>query len=341
MATRKKGTQLFFALALGLALVPVPAVWSQTDPDFTAPTKKIYYGRPPVNKETSPPAPILPAVVDSAPAPILETQPNTVVPAAPLTAAPALPPVLNTPANPVPPPVPQFSVTSSVPKTAPSPVPTRTPNVATPPAPPPVVNRIPAPRPASFATGAAGDHSLQQVAFQMKHEGRFGQDKGIVYNFQQLPGPEDLFRAESEQALKERIRQEVRDKEGVTSQVLFPEEVVVSTEVYMGRNFPRAIEYVEPNYVCFNRLYFQQINTERHGWDLGIFQPVAETGKFYWDAFFLPYHMGTDVCRHYECNAGYCLPGDPAPFLLYPPKLSATGLAAQAGALTGGFFIFP
>jgi hypothetical protein len=202
---------------------------------------------------------------------------------------------------------------------------------------PPANNVKSAPRQDIYAAGKG----LQQVAYQTRNEGRFGQEKGIVYNFQQLPGPEVLFRTESEEALKERMRQEIRDKEGLTSQVLFPQEVVVSTENYTGRSWPRTTEFVEPNFVCFNRLYFQQLNTERYGWDLGIAQPVVETGKFCWDAFFLPYQMGTDVCRHYECNAGYCLPGDPAPFLLYPPRLSATGLAAQAGALTGAFFIFP
>jgi hypothetical protein len=88
-------------------------------------------------------------------------------------------------------------------------------------------------------------------------------------------------------------------------------------------------------------LYFEQPNIERGLWDFGVFAPVLSVGKFYWDIATLPYHWGTRPGQHYDTSAGKCLPGDPIPFYLYPPELSLTGVAAQAAAVTGAFFIFP
>ena len=50
--------------------------------------------------------------------------------------------------------------------------------------------------------------------------------------------------------------------------------------------------------------------SEKQGTDLAAFADVV----------LLPYHWGTDPCNCTECNRGYCLPGDPVPFLVYPPN---------------------
>lgn len=158
------------------------------------------------------------------------------------------------------------------------------------------------------------------------------------------PGPLRLFRLESEKALQERIRQEVRDRTppGMTPErTVFPDEPVISRQRYAGRSFPPGQLVAEPSYLCYGRLYFEQKNLERYGWDLGPFTPLVSAAGFYWDLATLPYHMGTAPCRWYECNTGYCLPGDPVPLLLYPPELSLTGLIAEAGVVTALFAIFP
>jgi hypothetical protein len=154
------------------------------------------------------------------------------------------------------------------------------------------------------------------------------------------PGPERLFRLESEQTLQERMRQEARQRPTL-ERINFPEEPVLSTQAYAARPFPPAQELVEPNYVCYRRLYFEDKNSERYGWDLGFIQPFVSAGIFYWDVVTLPYHMGTDPCRKFECSAGYCLPGDAVPYLLYPPELNLTGIAAEAGTIVALFAIFP
>jgi hypothetical protein len=154
------------------------------------------------------------------------------------------------------------------------------------------------------------------------------------------PGPERLFRLESEQTLQERMRQEARQRPTL-ERINFPEEPVLSLQAYAARPFPPAQELVEPNYVCYRRLYFEDKNSERYGWDLGFIQPFVSAGIFYWDVVTLPYHLGTDPCRKFECSAGYCLPGDAVPYMLYPPELNLTGIAAEAGTIVALFAIFP
>ncbi len=201
-----------------------------------------------------------------------------------------------------------------------------------------------APRPQDYSSDlyTVGDNPIQQAGFQMSKKAvKYGKTENQIFQVQlEPPGPERLFKLESESALKERMRQEVRTVDP-TNRVSFPKEVQLTKDVYMGRKFPLSREIVAPNYVCHKRLYFEQPNFERHGWDLGLLQPGLCIGKFYWDVFWFPYNAGTEPLRHYECSAGRCLPGDPAPLMLYPPNINATGLASQATAVTGAAFIFP
>lgn len=154
------------------------------------------------------------------------------------------------------------------------------------------------------------------------------------------PGPDRIFgRRDSERSLQERMRQEWRQQKRTPYE--FPDEPVLSTQAYAGRVFPPMTETVEPNYLCYGRLYFEDKNSERYGWDLGFIQPVVSAGIFFWDTATLPYRVGTEPCRRYECNSGYCMPGDPVPYLLYPPIWSVTGAAAEIGAVVALAAIFP
>jgi hypothetical protein len=154
------------------------------------------------------------------------------------------------------------------------------------------------------------------------------------------PGPEIVFQLESEAALFVRLQNEARAN-GKLQPLEFPHEPVVSREKYYGRDWPRRVCSVEPNVVCYPRLLFEQPNFERYGWDLGIWSPVVSAGKFYADVALLPYHAFSDPFRCYDCNAGYCLPGDPVPLLLYPCEVSATGAVAEAGAVVTLLAVFP
>jgi hypothetical protein len=154
------------------------------------------------------------------------------------------------------------------------------------------------------------------------------------------PGPQRLFRVESEAALHERMRQEARERPR-PERLDFPEYRPISTEPHAFRSWPQQNLWVEPNYVCHRRLEFEQINSERYGWEISYLQPLISATHFYFDLATLPYHAFTEPCRRFECSAGYCLPGDPVPLLLYPPQLSLTGAAAQAGAIVALIAIFP
>ncbi len=158
------------------------------------------------------------------------------------------------------------------------------------------------------------------------------------------PGLERLGRVESEADFQERIRQEARTRpshDRPVERVDFPTEPVLARGAFQGRTFPSLQEVVEPHYVCYNRLLFEEKNSERYGWDLGPIQPFVSAGAFFWDVATLPYHLGTAPCRKYECSAGYCLPGDPVPYLIYPPELSLTGLAAETTTVISLLYIFP
>jgi hypothetical protein len=170
-----------------------------------------------------------------------------------------------------------------------------------------------------------------------------GQEAGepLEYHLQlEPPGLQRLIRLDSEKQLDERMRQEARERP-VPERIQFPEEPVISREKYARRHFPAADMKVEPSYLCYSRLYFEERNAERYGWDLGIVQPVVSAGAFFWDVATLPYHLATDPCRFYDSNAGQCLPGDPVPYLLYPPELSMTGAVAEAGTVFALLAIFP
>jgi hypothetical protein len=156
----------------------------------------------------------------------------------------------------------------------------------------------------------------------------------------QPPGPEALYKLESESEFFVRLGQEWRDQ-GHKDRLVFPTEPIVSNEVYLGRAWPGYALTVEPNYVNYGRLLFEQPNYERYGWDLGVLDPPLSAGKFFLDVALLPYHAFTDPFRHFESSAGYCLPGDPVPLLLYPPECSLSGAMAEAASVLGTLAVFP
>jgi hypothetical protein len=185
---------------------------------------------------------------------------------------------------------------------------------------------------------------IRPVEFQpplgMLDDRRGIEDRALDQTIQlEPPGANRVFRLESEAALNERMRQEGKTKIPREA-IAFPDEPVVSREAYPGRHWPPQTETAEPNYVCHGKLLFEDINSERFGWDFGILQPVVSTAKFYADLAAMPYHIATAPCRR-ECSAGLCLPGDPVPYLLYPPEFSVTGSLVEAGSILGLLAIFP
>ena len=101
---------------------------------------------------------------------------------------------------------------------------------------------------------------------------------------------------------------------------------------------PRT-ELVEPAYVVHRRLYFEQKNVERGGWDLGLIQPAASAFHFYNNLLTWPHGLASNLRSCWDTSAGKCLPGNPTPFYLYPPEATLTGTVAEAVVVTGTAFI--
>ena len=154
------------------------------------------------------------------------------------------------------------------------------------------------------------------------------------------PGPQRLYRLDSEADLMERMRQEGRER-STPERITFPEEPVISKLPYSGRTFPAMAVTAEADYVLYRKLFFEEKNSERYGWDLGIVGPIVSAGAFYWDLALTPYQIASLPLRRFESNAGLCLPGDPVPYRLYPPNMSATGTLFEAGVIVALFAIFP
>jgi hypothetical protein len=174
-----------------------------------------------------------------------------------------------------------------------------------------------------------------QVSGRTKNE---GEDIDFFVRTE-LPDPGELFRRDSEAQLFERIRQEARKRPG-SGRVIFPTEPIVGKGPYEPRQFARAVETVEPFYVCHRRLLFEQPNFERYQWNLGAIQPGVHLLVFFYDIAMLPYHIWDRPCQDYDCSSGKCLPGDPTPLWLWREPFSLTGLAAETGTLWMGGFIF-
>jgi hypothetical protein len=129
------------------------------------------------------------------------------------------------------------------------------------------------------------------------------------------PDPARLFQFESEEKVRQRIREDLKD----VLKVEFPPSPE-TPPVFQPtpRIWPYLVATAAPSYVCYKRLWFEQSNSERYGWDFGVLQPGIAAGVFYTDLALLPLHWVLDPCRWYDCSAGQCLPGDPVPLLWNP-----------------------
>jgi hypothetical protein len=206
--------------------------------------------------------------------------------------------------------------------------------------PPPAGTRPPAKKAAK--PGPSGPQpTILQAQAQVPVDRRLQDTEAVNPQIQLTPpGPERLFRIENEDSWKERMRQEAMERMP-SERIAFPDEPILTARPYQPRAFPPLSEIVEPGYVVYRRLYFEQKNFERGGWDLGFITPFVCAGAFFWDIATLPYHVGTQPLRKWDTGAGNCLPGSPAPLLLYPPEFSVTGLLLEATVVTSLYGLFP
>lgn len=158
------------------------------------------------------------------------------------------------------------------------------------------------------------------------------------------PGTEKLFRLESEDNLRERMKQERRSRDEL-DRLTFPSDVTLSTRKYDSQwrstHWAAHDRKVEPFYLAYDKLFFMEVNSERYGWDLGFVQPFVSTTAFFFDFAFLPYKIASDPFRRYDSSSGYCLPGDPVPYMWYPPNVSYTGTVSELATIALLIAVFP
>ena len=158
----------------------------------------------------------------------------------------------------------------------------------------------------------------------------------------------ELIKEANERAKEANERSKQNPKDKIIANAAdynFPEvqQVAPPGTPYVAKtvNYPPGGIFIEPTYVTHRRLYFEDRNTERYGWDLGPLQTVVSAGAFYKDVFLFPAYFASHPHERYETSRGKCRPGDPVPYFLYPPEIDIWGYAAQASTLVGAGFVFP
>jgi hypothetical protein len=170
---------------------------------------------------------------------------------------------------------------------------------------------------------------------------RLESEKTLNERINLLPDPErpekkPITRAQMEEDFK-KMKAGRKDLSGT----YFPAYDTIPTAPYKGHSYAQMAIQAEPHYVCFGRLFFEEKNTERYGWDAGPVTPLLLTANFCNDCLSLPYKVCSFPRLRYDSSAGQCLPGDPVPALAYPVPLSVTGGLAQAGVTVALYFIIP
>jgi hypothetical protein len=182
---------------------------------------------------------------------------------------------------------------------------------------------------------------IQQVRYQPLPPPSVTDPAEREYQIQlEPPSRERLFRIEAEDSLFERIKQEFRQR---SDRAEFPKEVksVQLDAVRPPRTHPpMATHYVAP-FVCYHPLWFEEKNSERYGWELGVLQPLASATHFFANVALMPYHFTAEKPWSCEANVGYYRPGDPVPLFFYTPRFSWPAVGAQVGTVVAGSAIFP
>lgn len=196
---------------------------------------------------------------------------------------------------------------------------------------------VPTPPPAPPVVG--GDALKPPI---LGSQPRNSQDIFDGYVRLETPGREKVFGArETEKELEQRFSQ--LEKDAGRERVQFPDRPALnSDETSISRQLPPQTIAREPAYVVYRRLYFEEKNSERYGWNAGgLLQPLVSTGYFVSDTVFFPKHLFSYNCRRFDTNAGLCWPGDPVPYMLYPPEFTLSGSLLETALVVGIFAAIP
>ena len=192
------------------------------------------------------------------------------------------------------------------------------------------------------ASGPQKPATVRPVAFQAQDPSNnpvVAADNENDYKIRiETPGIELWSRLDSEPVLQKRLIQEGLERGQVMPPLPTPTPVY---QKFAPRAFVCRTAYTEPNFVNYNRLYYEEKNAERYGWDLGFISPFVSTIYFFKDTILFPSNFASYPFSRFETSAGQCQPGDAVPYLLYPPEVTLTGGVAEVAIVLGLLALFP
>jgi hypothetical protein len=263
--------------------------------------------------------PVIPWTPYTQAAPQTPTIPSGTVPVAPIATQPGLVPQTLTFQKPIEPSLPPLGVPAVPASTIPSPpaVPARTVSTTKPPAAP----AAPALELPVIAQAEPPAKPTETTPFE--------------------PRWNDVFRLDGDAVRNRRIQKELGDK---MDEFPRPSPLVPPGTVYAPKTatYPSVMAKIEPSYVVHRRLYFEEPNAERAGWDMGAIQPILSAYRFTRDCVFLPQNVASGLWKNrWDTSAGKCPPGAPTPYYLYPRGYTVSGMLWQVPLTVGLVFIFP
>jgi hypothetical protein len=143
---------------------------------------------------------------------------------------------------------------------------------------------------------------------------------------------------------------EMRTSIGVGGDGELPQDYATETfaavgEVIQAMGFTRAqmesMVFWEAPALCHQPLYFEEVNLERHGYSIGVFQPALSAAHFFGRVPALPYLMHAERARESRYTLGHYRPGSNAPYELYVPPFSVRGSMAETIAVIGLMYAIP
>lgn len=121
-----------------------------------------------------------------------------------------------------------------------------------------------------------------------------------------------------------------------------PVELKLGGSEFPSRVFESQVYRWTPSDLYHFPLYFEDPPLERYGHTHHeLLQPFISAHRFGTQLIGLPYQMTIDPVLKKTYALGWYRPGEPAPKLLYQVPWNAEAAAAQAGVMTGLFFLVP
>jgi hypothetical protein len=105
-------------------------------------------------------------------------------------------------------------------------------------------------------------------------------------------------------------------------------------------NFQTVMNW-EASALCHRPLYFEEVNLERHGYQIPLLQPVVSGAHFFSRIPAVPYLVVSQHQRICNYTLGHYRPGSPAPYVWYYPNFSLDGAAVESILITGLMYAIP